>query len=98
MKDKSITDVVRWLEENLHCGLLVVDHWEGDMSALAVGRPEEPNRLVYLSTCNRPPGRHFVELEIAPPEGSDLPYSIGARYEDIDRDALLGIARQHLNF
>jgi hypothetical protein len=97
MKDKSVTDVVRWLEENLHCALVVVDHWEGDECAIGVSRPEEPNRLVYLSTWNRPPGRYLVELEIAPSEGSDLPYNIARRYEDVGRDALLSIVRQHLS-
>jgi len=33
MKDKSVTDVVLWLEENLHRNLLAVDHWEADASA-----------------------------------------------------------------
>jgi hypothetical protein len=98
MKDKSVTDIVHWLEENLHQSLLTVDHWEPDMCAIGIARPDDQSELVYISTWNRSPNRFFVELETSPSAGSDLPYKIVAQYKDIDRDALLRVVREHLKF
>jgi hypothetical protein len=72
MKDKSVTDIVQWLEENLHQGLLTVDHWDADMFAVGIAQSGNPTELVYISTWNLSPGRFFVELEGAPCAGSDL--------------------------
>jgi uncharacterized protein (DUF433 family) len=97
-KDKSVTELVKWLEERLCQRLLIVDHWDADMSAIGVARPGNPNQLVYISTWGRDPDHYFVELEAAPSPGSDLPYETLARYQELDRENLLKIVQEHLNF
>ncbi len=96
MKDKSITDVVRWLEENLGCDLLAVDHWDADLFAIGIAPVERPRRVVYISKFGCSPDRYFAELEDTPPEGSDLPYACLGRRAEVNREALLGIVREHL--
>jgi hypothetical protein len=97
MKDKSVLDVVSWLEESLSQKLLAIDHWDADMYAIGIARADHPNELVYVSTWNRPPDRYLVEIESAPSAGVDLPYTTVARHDDVDRDDLLRIVREHLS-
>jgi hypothetical protein len=97
MKEKSVVDVVRWLEETLRQSLLTVDYWEADMFAIGVTQSHNPDQIVYISAWNRPPGRYSVELEGEAVAGSNLPYRTLARHEDVDRDALLRIVRAHLH-
>jgi uncharacterized protein (DUF433 family) len=97
-KDKAIQHVVGWLEDRLRGSLVILDHWDGDLSAVGIARPESPDNLVYISTWGRSPGRYFVELEAPPAPGSELPYEITGRYENVDQESLLGIVREHLGF
>jgi uncharacterized protein (DUF433 family) len=98
VQDKAIRHVVTWLKGRLHQSLVILDHWDGDMSAIGLARPESPDQLVYIPTWDRAPGRYLVELETAPALGSKLPYEMVGRYEEVDQESLLGIVREHLRF
>lgn len=97
MKDKSVTEVVSWLEANLRYTLLAVDHWDADKCAVGVARPENPQQLAYISTHGREHQRYFVELESPPSGDSDMPYTMVGRHKDADRETLLKIVHQHLS-
>jgi hypothetical protein len=96
-KTPEVREVVAWLNEHVDVELLIVDHWEADLCAIGLAIPGDPRRLVYISTWNRPQNSFFVELEAAPPDGSEMPYVGVGKFESVDRDRLLQIVVNHLN-
>ena len=96
-KDDEIRDLLSWLRSRLGQNFVVIDHWEADRSAVGVAATDDPKQLVYIASRGQPAGPYFVELETAPGEGSDLPYTMVGRFEAVDREQLLRITAQHLN-
>ena len=88
VKDHAIYDVIIKLRNTFGDGAFqIVDHWE-DLCAIGIARSSEPHRLVYISSCWRPPGYYFVELELPPEPGIDRLYSVAQKYESVDLDQL----------
>lgn len=76
-------------------GWVVVDHWEADRRAIGFAANDEPSRLAYLSTWQKPPGRCYVELE-GKPKDSSAGYLTEMVVEDCDFDEALAIIGDHL--
>lgn len=96
-KDDEIRDLLTWLRNRLGQSFVVTDHWEADRSAIGVTAPDDPTQLVYISSCSRPAGTYFVELEAAPATGSEFPYTMVGRFNAIDREQLLRVVGEHLH-
>jgi hypothetical protein len=95
-KDATVMELLDWLRERLGNAFTVTDNWEPDLCAIGISAPDDPAQLVYILTWGRPAGRYAVELETAPPEGSDLPFQTVGRFDLISREELLGIVTKHL--
>src|ERR1041385_7652549 len=74
----------------------VVDHGDADLFAVGIARPDNPGVLVYISTYGLSERGYFVELEMPPRRGSDLPYEWVGRYENIDFERVTTLVREHL--
>ena len=70
--------------------VVVRDHWVGDRCAIGLSSESHPDRLVYISTFNRPLGRYYFECEPMP---AALPPRRG---DDVDFTTLLDVIRAHL--
>jgi hypothetical protein len=95
-KDATITELLDWLRERLGNAFAITDHWEADRCAIGISAPADPAQLVYILTWGRPSGYCAVELEAAPPPGSEMPYEDIGKFDLVSRDELLGIVRKHL--
>jgi hypothetical protein len=73
-----------------------VPHWNGDRTAIGLGRPDDPRFLIYLSMQ---PGSHdvYMECEIPPDDdAADVPYEVTASGNYTDYEQILDIVRTHL--
>ena len=95
-KATEIEDRIAWLRGHFGPSLLVVDHWECDLGAMGVALDHDHKRLVYVAVSGAPT-EYLAELETAPTEGSDLPYTMVGRFERLDRQRLLTIIDDHLS-
>ena len=69
----------------------VVDHWDCDSVAIGLARPDDHSVLAYVASYTE--SSFYVELELAPEPGSDLPYAVAGRYESLAfEDALAKVA------
>ena len=97
MKDASITEAVAELPLRLGTDAFVIhDHWEADLCATGLASPRDPNRLVYISTFGKAPGRYDLSLELPPTPGAELPYSPAGEAVDVDIAELARMVRTHL--
>ena len=95
-KDRSVIDTVAALRTRLGDELMIVDHWEADLTTLGVARSDNPKRVVYFSTWDRSPNRYYVDLQFPPKVDSDHPYEEGERFDDVGFEELVAIAARHL--
>jgi hypothetical protein len=72
----------------------VVDHWEGDLTAVGIASPRNHGVLIYLASY--PDGFH-VELELPSPPGAPFPYQVAGRHTGLEFDRLVGIVAEHLD-
>lgn len=72
----------------------VVDHWEADLCAVGIAHRDDPRRLVYVSTWNKPAGRYYIECET--PRGDDPTDYPSHEIEDADFGALVSAMEAHL--
>lgn len=94
-KDKSIRNLVEELKLDQN-GWIIVDHWEGDLCAIGIARPQTPRRLVWISTFNKMPGYYDYECEI--PAGlEDYEYLSVKEGRDVSFEELLDVLKAHLN-
>jgi hypothetical protein len=84
-KDAEIRNVLSWLSNRFGPNFLVVDNWEADRYAIGVAAIHDPKRLVYISSWGRPTGHYSVELETAPTQGSEIPYTSVGKFDNVDR-------------
>ncbi len=93
-KDPSIVHFLKRLnlEER---GWTTVDHWDSDLMAIGVTRAEEPRRLVYVSTFDKPDGRFYFECE-SPVGEDDAEFEVGESSEDASFDEVLSAIERHL--
>src|SRR3954468_24527236 len=95
-KDPIIVALLDRLSERLGPGSFdIVDHWESDLCAVGIASPEDHGILAYISCYGKPEGRYYVELELPPASGNDLPYQAAGRFSDLDFEALVGVVSGH---
>lgn len=98
IKDATILRLLDRLKEHLGPGTFdVVDHWESDLCAIGVARPDNPRVLVYISTFRRHDDTCFVGLELPAAAGSDPPYTQAGERVTKNFGELLTIIQRHLN-
>ncbi|TVQ85648.1 MAG: hypothetical protein EA357_00290 [Micavibrio sp.] len=64
-KDKTIEELLKWLEESVDDDFVVVDHWDADLCAIGISTTTMPQKLVYISTYNQRPESYDVIVETA---------------------------------
>ena len=97
-KDPAIIELLERLRRRLGPEAFdVVDHWEGDPTAVGIASPREHGVLAYLSTFDRPPGRYDVELEWPPAPGQEFPYRDAGKHRDLDFEAMAEVVRRHFS-
>jgi hypothetical protein len=94
-KDPAITELLDWLRGQLGSAFTVADHWEADLVAVGISAPDKPTQLVYMC-CGDQEAHYSIQLESAPPGGSDMPYQTVGKFDSVSRGELLGIVREHL--
>ena len=99
-KDRSIMTVLRNLKRRFGVGAFaIVDEWDADRCAIGIARPSDLERLVYISTWNKPSDLFYVEIESRDPieaiESGDP--QLPERRENADFDELVDIIQKHLN-
>lgn len=72
----------------------VVDHWEADLFAVGIAHHDDPRRLVYVSTWNKPVGRYYFDCE-TPTSDDPLDYE-SHEVEDADFETLVAAMEAHL--
>jgi hypothetical protein len=98
-KDKTILRLLDRLAKRLGTRAFdVVDHWEADLCAIGIARPDDHRVLVYVCTYEQQDGTYFVSLELPPAAGSDLPFSSAGEQEAKSFDELVEIIQRHLSY
>ncbi len=95
-KEDRIRDLLRYLESELGQTFLIMDHWDCDKTPIGIAAANNPHQLVYISLNDSPANTYFVELETAPTEGSDFPYTVAGTHKTVNREQLLQIVSRHL--
>ena len=73
-KDPTIQRVIERLAGRFGRGAFaIVDHWDGDLCAIGIARPDDHGTLAYICTFGEPENCYYVELELPPPADSDMP-------------------------
>jgi hypothetical protein len=95
-KDPAIVALLRRLSDRLGPDAFdIVDHWELDLCAVGIASPRDHGVLAYISCYGEPEERYYVELELPPTPGGELPYQVAGRYDDLDFEALAGVVSSH---
>lgn len=92
-KDSSIVSLVQNINPWAR-GWMIVDHWNADRYAIGIAARSNPDRLVYLSSWGKAPGRFFVELE-TPAMNEDLGY-VATRIEDCGLSEVVEVLETHI--
>jgi hypothetical protein len=73
-----------------------VPYWDGDRTAIGLGRPDDPRFLVYLAV--QPESREvYIECEIpAADDSGGVPYDVAGSGSYAVYHQILGIVRDHL--
>jgi hypothetical protein len=75
----------------------IVDHWEGDLFAVGIARPDNHAVLVYISTYNKVGEGCSVSLELPPTSGIDFPYTKASDHNVTSFDQLVQIVQHHFD-
>ena len=98
-KDQSIARLLDGLEARLGPRSFdVVDHWEGDLCAIGIARPDNHEVLVYLCTYGQSGEHCSVSLELPPQPGNDVPYAAAGDHDAASLDELAEIVRRHFQY
>jgi hypothetical protein len=63
-KVPALIEVVHRLRRDLGTASFVIqDHWDADLSAIGLARPDDHRVLAYVSVYKLPVGEYYVELE-----------------------------------
>src|SRR5262245_31754550 len=100
-KDHTITRLLPRLRQKLGDGAFdVVDHWESDLCAVGIARPDDHAQLVYVCTYGLPNGRYFASLEF-PAQGAEQsanhPYTPAGERDGLSFEGLVRIIQKHLS-
>ena len=99
-KHHTITRLLPRLRKRLGTDAFdVVDHWDADLCAVGIARPDGHARLLYICTHGLPNGRYFASLELPPAQGGEQwanhPYTPGAEFDSLSFDELVAVIRKH---
>lgn len=98
-KDQSIIRLIDGLRALLGPRAFdVVDHWESDLCAVGIARPDNHGVLVYISTSGKPGERCSVSLELPPQPGSDIPYTAAGDQDAANLNELAEIIQRHFGY
>ena len=98
-KDPSIIRLLDGLRARLGPRAFdVVDHWESDLCAIGIARPDNHGVLVYISTYDENDECSSVSLELPPQPGSDFPYTAVGDHDTANFDELAEIVRRHFEY
>jgi hypothetical protein len=95
-KDDSVTSVLERLRQDLGpAAFEVVDHWDYDLCAFGVARPDDHRYLVYISTW--PPARGLFNYECERPSTTaEAVYDSDGMIEGATYDELRAAVRTHV--
>lgn len=94
-KDPSILQLLNRLRADLGDDAFdIVDHWEGESSAIGLALPSDHRVLVYVCTEDLPQGSFSYELEL-PPNDETSVYSVARRSDGCSYLELLGALSSH---
>jgi hypothetical protein len=94
-KDPAVLDLLSRLAQRLgHGAFQVVDHWEADLNAVGIAHPNNREQLAYIAV--RGPDDLYVELELPPTRGSELPYAVAGEFRSLSFDQAAQIVSRHL--
>lgn len=97
-KDKSVIHLLDGLRALLGSAAFdVVDHWEADLCAIGIARPDNHGFLVYISTFGKSGEGCSVCLELPPQSGSDIPYTAVNDREANSVEELAEMVRRHFD-
>jgi hypothetical protein len=97
-KDPSLDRLIARLRADLGPDTFdIVDHWDGDRHATGFAAPRDHRVLAYVSVLSNDTDAIFVERELPPEPGSDLPYQTVGNSSAITYDELVDILRKHLS-
>jgi hypothetical protein len=100
-KDQSIVEFINELTNAIgKNNFQLVDHWDADLCAIGISAPDNPDKLVYVSTFGKQ-NKFFASTEF-PNNGNDEkwkdhPYIPGADTDDLTCDELIDLIREHIN-
>jgi hypothetical protein len=96
-KHHTITRLIPRLRKHLGAGAFhIVDHWDADLCAIGIARPDNHAVLVYICTFGLPNGRHFASLEL-PAKSDDKDYRAAGEYRSLTFGKLVELIRKHLS-
>ncbi len=94
-KNHAVLDLLSRLAQRLGLGSFqVVDHWESDLNAVGIAHPNNRERLAYIAVYG--PDDLYVELELPPTAGSELPYAVAGEFRSLTFDQAAQIVGKHL--
>lgn len=93
-KHPALLDLLKNLERSLGPGAFqVVDHWQGDSDAIGVAHPLNRKLLAYIAAHGS--DDFYIELELPPQPGSELPYSVAGEFQSLSFDQAAVIVAEH---
>ena len=96
-KDPELIRAVDALRRRFGDAMVVVDHWEGDLTAVGIARKGAELRLAYISVKAGSEGPTFyVSLENPPERGSDMPYASAGDHDELSFADAADIVAEHL--
>jgi len=99
VKDQTIHELLRRLRDRFgDAAFAVEDHWEADLFAVGIARPDEPGRLAYICTWTLPTTGYYVDLEtpIKPQDDEGPHYRVAGRYNGPDFEQVAQLVAGHL--
>jgi hypothetical protein len=96
VKNDAVLKLLSRLQYRLGGGRFqIVDHWESDLDAIGVAHPRNRELLAYIAAYG--PEDFYVELELPPEHGSELPYSVAGQFRSLTFDEVAQIVAKHLS-
>jgi hypothetical protein len=101
-KHHTITRLLPRLRKRLGADAFdVVDHWDADLRAVGLARPDDHAVLVYVCTHGLPNGRYFASLELPPAQAGEPwanhPYTPAGERDRLTFEELVEVIRKHFS-
>lgn len=96
-RELAIEPVLARLRERFGAARLLVEYWDDDLCAVRAPRERAPERVLFISICNRPDGRYDVALDGPPAPGAAHPPAADGRCQSIDFDTLAAVVAEQFD-